>query len=313
MKSWSLLTVLVLTLVLTTTAQAAQFETDLEVSAGYRIDDFDWTIAGDLAGNNPNVLSELTWRDLRIFQTEGAVRTVMNDAFCLRASFAYGRIYDGGVQDSDFAGNNRTREFSRSNNSAKGGDTLDALAGLGYQFKIGRFRYIPLAGYSYHRQNLTLRDGFQTLSVPAQGVIPPPVGPIAGLHSTYDATWQGPWLGFDLFFQACERLTLLGTFEYHWADYEAKANLNLRNDLAHPKSFEQEADGAGYVLKVGAAYALKGPWSLGLDVKYEEWSTDPGTDRAYDAHGSSMDTRLNEVNWNSFAAMLSLTYRFGSI
>ncbi len=313
MKNLGLLTVLALSLFLATIARAAQFETDLEVSTGYRIDGFDWNIAGDARGNNPNVLSELTWRDLRTFQAEGAVRTFMNDVFCLRASLAYGRIYDGGVQDSDFARNNRTQEFSRSDNSANDGDTLDALAGLGYQFKTGRLRFIPLAGYSYHKQNLTLKNGFQTLSVPVPGETPAPVGPIAGLHSSYDATWKGPWLGFDLFFQACERLALLGTFEYHWADYEAKADFNLRNDLAHPVSFEQEADGTGFVLKVGAAYALKGPWSLGLNVKYEQWSTDPGMDHAYDVHGSSVATRLNEVNWNSLAIMLSLTYRFRAI
>jgi hypothetical protein len=311
MKNWSLFTVLVLTLLLATTAHAAHFETDLDVSTGYRIDDFDWNIAGDTTGNNPSVLSEWLWRDLRIFQAEGAIRTFMNDAFCLRASFAYGWIYNGRVQDSDFAGNNRTGEFSRSNNGADGGNTFDALAGLGYQFKIERFRFIPLAGYSYHKQNLTLKDGFQTLSVPISGATPPPVGPISGLDSTYDATWQGPWLGFDLFIQVCERLTFSGTFEYHWADYEAKANLNLRTDLAHPTSFEHKADGTGFLVKVGAAYVLKGPWSLGLNVRYEEWSTDPGRDRAYSVHSPPADTRLNEVNWNSFAAMLSLTYRFG--
>jgi Protochlamydia outer membrane protein len=312
MKIWRLLTVLALTMILTTTAQAAHFKTDLDVSTGYRTDDFDWNIAGNTTGNNPNVLSELTWRDLRIFQTEGAIRTLMNDVYCLRASFTYGRIYDGGVQDSDFAGNNRTGEFSRSNNSADGGNTLDALAGLGYQFRIGKFRFIPLAGYSYDKQNLTLRDGFQTLSVPISGATPPPVGPIPGLDSTYDATWQGPWLGFDLFFHPYERLTLFGTFEHHWADYEAKANLNLRTDLAHPTSFEHKADGTGFLVKAGAAYNLKGPWSLGLNVNYEKWSTDPGTDRAYYVHSPPVETRLNEVNWNSFAAMLSLTYRFVS-
>jgi hypothetical protein len=312
MKIWHFLTVLVLTLILTTTAQAAHFKTDLDLRTGYRTDDFDWNIAGDTTGNNPNVLSEWTWRDLRIFQTEGAIRTLMNDVFCLRASFDYGRIYDGRVQDSDFAGNNRTVEFSRSNNSADGGNTLDAVAGLGYQFRFGRFRFIPLAGYSYHKQNLTLKDGFQTLSVPTPGATPPPVGPIAGLDSTYDATWQGPWLGFDLFFRACERLTLFGTFEHHWADYKAKANLNLRTDLAHPTSFEHKADGTGFLVKVGADYILKGPWSLGLTVDYEEWSTGPGTDRAYYVHSPPVDTRLNGVSWNSFAAMLGITYRFVS-
>jgi opacity protein-like surface antigen len=307
----SLLIFLVLTLTLPLSAYAAEFKTDLELSAGYRLDDLDWNIAGNVEGRNPNVLSEYTWSDVETFQTRGGLRVLMNDALCLRASFAYGWIFDGEIQDSDFAGNDRSQEFSRSNNSADDGSTLDGTIGIGYQFKAGRFRWIPMAGYSYSEQNLTLKDGFQSISLPVPGGTPPPVGPIAGLNSSYDTTWKGPWIGFDLFFQARERLILFGTFEFHWADYKAEANLNLRNDFAHSKSFEQAADGTGYTVIAGASYALKGPWSLALSCTYERWTTDAGIDRAYYVNGRIVETRLNEVNWDSFSIMLGLTYRFG--
>jgi len=309
MKSLFIFLALVLTLAMS--AHAAEFKTDLELSAGYRLDDLDWNIAGNVEGRNPNVLSEYTWSDVETFQARGGMRVLLNDTLCLRASLAYGWIYDGKIQDSDFAGNDRSQEFSRSNNSADEGSTLDGTIGIGYQFKAGRFRCIPMAGYSYSEQNLTLRDGFQTISVPVSGGTPPPVGPIPGLDSSYDTTWKGPWIGFDLFFQAHERLIFFGTFEYHWADYEAEANLNLRNDLAHSKSFEQEADGKGCTIIAGASYSLKGPWSLALSGTYEKWTTDAGTDRAYYVNGRIVETRLNEVNWDSFSVMLSLTYRFG--
>jgi opacity protein-like surface antigen len=307
----SLLIFLVLTLTLPLSAHAAEFKTDLELSAGYRLDDLDWNIAGNVEGRNPNVLSEYTWSDVETFQTRGGLRVLMNDALCLRASFAYGWIFDGEIQDSDFAGNDRSQEFSRSNNSADDGSTLDGTIGIGYQFKAGRFRWIPMAGYSYSEQNLTLKDGFQSISLPVPGGTPPPVGSIAGLDSSYDTTWKGPWIGFDLFFQARERLILFGTFEFHWADYKAEANLNLRNDFAHSKSFEQAADGTGYTVIAGASYALKGPWSLALSCTYERWTTDAGIDRAYYVNGRIVETRLNEVNWDSFSIMLGLTYRFG--
>jgi opacity protein-like surface antigen len=307
----SLLIFLVLTLTLPLSAHAAEFKTDLELSAGYRLDDLDWNIAGNVEGRNPNVLSEYTWSDVETFQTRGGLRVLMNDALCLRASFAYGWIFDGEIQDSDFAGNDRSQEISRSNNSADDGSTLDGTIGIGYQFKAGRFRWIPMAGYSYSEQNLTLKDGFQSISLPVPGGTPPPVGSIAGLDSSYDTTWKGPWIGFDLFFQARERLILFGTFEFHWADYEAEANLNLRNDFAHSKSFEQAADGTGYTVIAGASYALKGPWSLALSCTYERWTTDAGIDRAYYVNGRIVETRLNEVNWDSFSIMLGLTYRFG--
>ena len=312
MKSRILPAALALMLTLTLDARADGFKPDLELSAGYRVDQFKWNIAGDVTGSNPNVLSEYTWRDLETFQVRGGLRVLADDAFYLRASLSYGWIFEGVNQDSDFAGDHRTLEFSRSNNRANKGSTLDGAMGFGYQFRSGRIRWIPLLGYSYSEQNLTLKDGCQTISVPVPGVTPPPVGPIAGLNSAYDAAWKGPWVGFDLFFAVQERLTLFGVFQYHWSSYEAVANLNLRADLAHPKSFEHHAEGVGYVLAAGAEYAVKGPWIATLKAGYERWSTDPGMDRIYYADGSVAETRLNEVKWRSFALMLGLTYRFAS-
>ena len=41
-----------------------------EKITGYRADDLDWNIAGDINGNNPNVLSELTWDDVKSYQVK---------------------------------------------------------------------------------------------------------------------------------------------------------------------------------------------------------------------------------------------------
>jgi hypothetical protein len=297
------------------TLNAAEIDTELELSTGYRVDDLDWNIAGNIAGTNPNILSELTWSDLTIFQLDAGARAAINRVFYLRGSLGYGRILDGDNQDSDFAGDNRTLEYSRSNNSGDGGDVWDGSFGLGYQFTFfsKRLRLIPLAGYSYSEQNLTMTDGLQTVSEPAlapPGELPLPLGPITGLDSTYETQWYGPWLGIDLWFQASPKITLFGTLEYHWADYEAVANWNLAVKFAHPKSFEHAADGTGIILSIGGEYVLREPWHIGLKIDYQEWSTDPGIDRLFLASGSITETRLNEVNWDSYAILLGLTYRF---
>jgi outer membrane protease len=292
-----------------------EIEAEVGLSSGYREDEFDWNIAGDASGENPNVLSELTWDDLQIFQFKIGVKTIVSRRFYLRGSFGYGWIFDGDNQDSDFAGDNRTLEFSRSNNSADDGDVLDASLGVGYQFRIAKdkWKITPLVGFSYHEQNLTLKDGEQTVSKPAlapPGVTPPPLGPFAGLDSKYEAEWTGPWLGVDVSFQPIERLIIRGTFEYHWADYEAEANWNLRTDLAQPKSFAHDADGEGIVLSIGLDYAVIEKFSLNVTFDYQDWSTDPGTDKTYFADGTTAKTQLNEVNWQSYAIMAGASYRF---
>lgn len=291
-------------------AQAADIKTDLSLSTGFRVDDLNWNIAGNISGSNPNVLSELTWSDLETLQAAVRGRALVNEWLYLRGSLGYGWTLSGDNQDSDFSGNDRTQEYSRSSNSADGGRVLDGTVGLGYQFSFhsGRVRLSPLFGFSYSAQELTLRDGVQVIATPGKT---PPAGPIQGLDSTYDASWMGPWLGIDLSFDISESLTLLGSFEYHWATFEGEGDLNLRNDLAHPTSFDHQADGKGFLIMLAAEYLLTGPWSLNLAFTYLKWSTDPGLDRLYYANGSVAETRLNEVNWDSYALMLGLVYRFG--
>jgi hypothetical protein len=290
---------------------AADIKTDISLSTGYRVDNLSWNIAGSTYGTNPNILSELTWSDLETFEAAVSGRVLVNEWLYVRGSFGYGWTFSGDNLDSDFLGNNRTQEYSRSSNSADGGTVLDAAIGFGYQFSFlsGRLRLAPLLGYSYSSQNLALNDGAQVMATPG---LTPPVGPIHGLDSTYDASWLGPWLGVDLSVEITKKLTLFGSFEYHWATYDAEGNLNLRNDLAHPKSFEHDADGKGFLVAFSAEYLLAGPWSLNMSLNYQRWSTDPGLDRLYYAGGSVAQTRLNEVNWDSYAFMLGFVYRFRS-
>src|SRR4030065_2495 len=178
--------------------QAASAATDipvtLAVSAGQRKDDLGWSIAG----NGVNVLSELKWENMAIAQLQAAAEFHLKNDLRLRARLGYGVIDSGNNQDSDYDGNNRTLEYSRSNNKA-GGDVLDASIGFGKRLRMrdlsaGRSFYVtPFVGLSMHRQNLTMTDGVQTISSAST----PPLGPLPGLASSYDAQWMGPWLGAE--------------------------------------------------------------------------------------------------------------------
>jgi hypothetical protein len=297
-------------------------QVQLELSNAYRQDDLDWNIAGNLNGSDPNVLSELSWDDLKIYQLQFQLKALMSKIFYFRGSLAYGWIFDGDVQDSDYSGDNRTLEWSRSNSDADDGDVVDASAGIGYPFSFGRKVEVgirPLVGYSYHEQNLKMTNGEQTLSVPAlapPGISPPPLGPIPGLDSSYEAKWKGPWVGLELNLRArepaswIERLEGDFGFEYHWANYDAQADWNLRSDLAHGKSFEQDADGDGVVFAAGLKFFFNPNWAVSCDFSYQNWQTDQGTDKVNFANGNSEATRLNEVNWTSLTAGLGIVFRF---
>jgi Protochlamydia outer membrane protein len=285
-------------------------ETDFTISAGYRVDDLDWNIAGDSNGNNPNVLSELTWEDVESYQVKLQGNIVWPNIIAIRGYANYGWIFDGDNQDSDYLQDNRTFEFSRSNNSTDDDYVRAASLAIGYPVRFGLFAHgtlTPLLGYSLHEQKLNITDGNQTI---------PNQGPFPGLDSTYEAEWKGPWIGLDFRVKATELTTFAHrfetyfTYEYHWADYYAEADWNLRDDFAHPISFEHNADGNGWKIGTGFNLWFHRNWALNFNYDYQDWSTDSGTDKVFFADGSTAKTRLNEVNWTSYALSLGISLRF---
>lgn len=282
-------------------ATAGAEQKGISLDAGFRRDSLDWNIAD--YDNSPNVLSELTWRDLNIFQVKGEMAGANVEHIYFRATFDYGWVLSGENQDSDYDGDNRTLEFSRSINGVDGSSVWDLSLGFGQEFSFGnkgQHRFIPQAGLSYNSQNLRMSNGHQ--------VIPGP-GPIPGLRSSYDATWAGLWLGADTLLDLRESGNLRLRLEYHWkAWYSANANWNLRDEFAHPVSFEHEAVGEGLLLGLAWRGApIRKRWVLGADLTYQIWTTDSGTDRVYwsDCYCYS-ETPLNEVNWSSLALSVSL-------
>ncbi|HHJ80508.1 MAG TPA: hypothetical protein ENJ65_02625 [Candidatus Tenderia electrophaga] len=286
---------------------AAESGLSTTLQLGYRVDNLDWNIAGNLSGQQPNVLSELRWSDLQAPQLKLAVSAHLA-GFEVRGRLAYGVIVKGDNQDSDYASDDRGGEFSRTNN-AGGGELADASLGLGRKFytsngkgKLSSY-FMPMLGYAIHIQDLQLSDAFQTI---------PATGAFSGLNSRYDAEWQGGWVGLVMGEANMEtgfevELSLI----YQRVDFQAEADWNLRDDFAHPKSFEQLARGDGFSLslngRVPVADAKNQFWIFGFD--YGRWQTSAGLDTTYFADGSNDTTRLNRVRWQSSAINLGLEWR----
>ncbi len=288
---------------------ALDLDYEASLGVGYRYDELRWDIAGTLAGTSPNILSELTWRDMESAQVQADVNMLVDNTLLLRGRGSYGEVQNGKAQDSDYNGDNRTLEFSRSN-SESDGYVADVDVGVGYQFRVydssvERYaRIIPMIGYARRTQHFTIFDGEQTV---------PAAGPIDGLHSTYSTEWEGPWLGLSIRMEADERTTVNFEVQRHWADFYAEANWNLRTDLAHPVSFVHETQGRGMLVAMELSHQWRDPWAFGVRLEWQDWQGEPGVDRIFDVSGASpsvLVTRLNGVDWEAFAASLSASYRF---
>jgi hypothetical protein len=297
--------------------EATGADLELGIKTGVRIDRLDWNIAANLAGTNPNILSELTWEDLEIFQVgiDGRLITGKNRraGFYLRGHINYGWILDGQGHDSDFLDDNRTNEFSRSTFVTSDDDVFDASIGAGVQWRFWRqlLSLALLSGFAHHEQNLRMTDGVQIIDRISHS---PELGPFPEwlqLNSTYAARWWGPWAGVDVELRPHPRFSALGTLEYHWGNYRADADWNLRNDFAHPVSFRHEADNAsGIVVTFAGRYLFARNWALELTLGYQQWKAKNGIDLTFFADGATGATKLNEVNWESHAATAGVSYIF---
>jgi hypothetical protein len=289
-------------------------EIDVVVLNSIRRDELQWSIAGNSAGTNPDIRSELTWSDVHSYQITIGGRALINRKVFLRGALDYGLIQSGRVRDSDYRSDDRHDEYSRSISQASGDQVWDFSFGAGYPFFLvnNRLLIAPLLGYSYHVQNLRITGGTQVITWSSG----PPLGSLDGLDSTYQTRWMGPWLGCDLRYRffgggAGDPPMELGlSLELHRAEYYAEADWNLRSDLDHPTSFEHEADGLGYSFTTEWLIELAMQWDVAVRFRYQHWRTDSGTDRIHYATGGTGTQQLNEVEWYSKSFMLGVTYHF---
>lgn len=296
-----------------------------------RKDKLQWDIAGpyDPAYGRefPSTLSELTWEDIYSvgagvsFKGSAAPRGLRGRKgffFYGRGEGYYGLIVSGDNQDSDYFSDNRQDEFSRSNNKSKKGSVWDLSLAGGVQYRYTternvRFMLSPVVGYSINKQNLTMTDGKQTIATDG---FTPPLGNFPGLDSTYDAKWSGPFVGLDLGYtmgdnQNRPRFELSLSGEYHWPEYEAEADWNLRDDFTHPVSFEQSVTRAeGYKVKGGVRHYRNRRSSFGLDFSYTCLKGNKGTDKTFFTDNTYGLLTLNNVRWESWSLLLTWQYQF---
>ena len=280
-----------------------------------RTDDFRWNIALDPTGTQtPNILSELTWKDIRIeeLRLEGEMEALR---MSFQGFFSVGRIVGGSNQDSDYLGDNRTYEFSRSNNSADTGRTQD------YRFSIGlplgdpkQGRLTPRLGWAQATERLFMTNGDQTVSndygIPGLVGQLPPTGPFGGLNSHYEHQWRGVLLGVDGRTRVASRFELAGAFRYYpQLSYLADGDWNLRDDLAQPKSFEDRTNGNGWDLDLSVFYDISDGMDAGVEMGWRRWRANAGTDQTFYSDGTSDETRLNEVVWNSYSLQFAFRFR----
>ena len=280
----------------------------LDLDYNLRFDQLSWNIAGNLAGTGPNVISELSWNNVGFHEARLGFRFIGDDTRYLKGYTSKAWGFTGTNQDSDYNRDNRSSEYSRSVADSDRSSAEDFSIAIGQQIRIdNRIGITPLVGFSSHRQTFTMTNGNQTVCDSCSRGL----GPYAGLNSTFNTHWRGPWLGLDLRLAAAKRWTTYAELEYHYSYYDAQADRNLHSDLKHPKSQDQTARGKGTHIGLGMSYALLVPNSFfNVGVKQSQYSTRAGVHNSYLANGTVSSQRLNAVNWRSNTITVGITSQY---
>ncbi|HLF17792.1 MAG TPA: hypothetical protein VI749_02745 [Candidatus Omnitrophota bacterium] len=290
---------------------------NIDIRSGYRFDNLDWSIAGNLQGANPNVFAEYFFEDIEAAQIKAKANIILANRLVFDGYAAYAEILDGDSEVSEYDGNNRTDLAIRDESDTNEDKLLDFSGALGWRFKIDENDVLSeffslnqlyltfLLGYSRHEQQLSLTDGVTVIDNTAT----PDLGAYDGLDSSYDAEWKGPWAGLELFGRK-DRIMGLFRVEYHLADYYGWGQLNLQPSFQQPKSFEHTTEGNGWIFNLDLGYQLTENFSLDFAGDLQLWNAKEGVDRLFLIDGSVDERQLNEVNWESYALMLGATLRF---
>lgn len=252
------------------------------MQTGYEMQDLGWSIAGNIAGGNPNIYSELKWKKVGGGYVSAALQWNVWNKILLTADYSRSFIRSGTVSDNDYSGDNRTNPVYNEIFDADKGYTQVWSAGAGYVLISGNnFSLIPYVGYGISRQSLHLLD--QTGNLP-------------DLNSTYETDWKGPFVRANAILLLTDKFKLIANFTYNQVNYNAKANWNLIQTFQHPVSYRHNAKGFGIDGLAALSYDLTSNLTIQAGGGYFTWQTGKGVDELFLSSGGSDKTQLNGVD-----------------
>jgi hypothetical protein len=246
---------------------------------GVQQEDFNWSIAGNSSGQNPNVYSELKWKNLRGTFNGADINVRIWKHFVVFGGYSKTTLSSGDVNDTDYGADNRTNPVYNQNFNNRGGYTDSWHAGLEFRYApCSAFYIIPGAGYGRNRQSLNIIDES---------------GRFSNLNSTYADSWSGPFVQVKAQYYIVPKLNVAVNCRYNQVNYQGQADWNLISQFRHPVSFTDDAKGYGVNAGAAIAYTIIPHLKVHVAAGYYYWETGKGNDRLYLQDGATDLTQFN--------------------
>jgi hypothetical protein len=274
-------------------AQNSENKIQLSAGTGYQNENFHWSIAGNINGQNPNIYSELKWKVIQGPLYNLALQWNVWDHFLLLADYGRSFIRSGTSNDTDYSGDNRANPvYNQSFNSNKG-NTSAWSTGVGYLiFKNKSWSLSPYLGYGIDNQTYYILGSN---------------GSFSNLNTSYKTQWQGLFFKIKSTFNVTDCFKIAADLTYNQVKYSAAADWNLIETFQHPVSFRHSADGYGIDADAKLVFKINRYFSANLGAAFFNWETGNGTDQLYLTTGETDKTQLNEVIRNGFRVELGLS------
>ncbi len=266
---------------------------------GYASADLNWSIAGNFAGQSPDVLSEVKWKALSGPLAKTQLKINFTQRWFLSSEFARCFVKSGTVTDADYATDGRGGQTYYAALRSDEGNLNDFSVLAGYYFlKRKNLKVAILGGYRGSRENLFLLDNNKV----AAGE--------RSLYSSYQSSWKGPSIALSASYMIISRIMLQPTFTYTQLKYNATANWNLIDAFKHPVSFTHYAKGFNFETSLICSYLLSNRFSLLLAGTYNDAQTGTGVDRLFLESGSIQTTQFNGAQKAKKSLSLGFSFAF---
>ncbi len=258
---------------------------NVRITPQYSVSNYSWSVAGNTNGNNPNVMSELTWRKVERYGASLDVQIKLA-WFKPSLSFSGEKSFSGYANDVDYALDNRQGvKYNRFFKSDDG-----HFYRLRLTHPIGKIEGFGL-GISFNDQKLTLKhDGDISSSYR-----PKSLGMIAMFSKNYV-------LGGNFFANMNHAIIVSRFF--------ANASWKLREDLNQPVSFSQYAFMGEFASSLKIGYKLAKDLSISLGCELSRVQTTSGDDYLFFADDRTALTRFNGLESDTFRIGISIVQAF---
>ncbi len=256
----------------------------VEFNKHYSFSSFDWSIAGNQ--NTPNVLSELTWKNLRSYGGQANITMQVNKVIRPLVSFVIEKNFKGIASDIDYAEDDRV--------------------GIRYQkdfdSKAGYYSRLSLLHPLTSRENLFIgiSSSLQRLNLFHKDM---------AKSSFYSATWFGVEGKLSNTIYNQKRFSIKTNNSIRLSRYVARANWIGRADLMHPVSFRHYTYTGELESSVRFLFELYRNLSLGGGGLLQLQKSLKGDDLLFFSNGDVAKTQLNGVNGRRLTGFLSINIK----